>query len=242
MKVRLKKEECIKIKCADDMYSIMQRILLRENRIDRNREHVWTISLDTAGRILNVELVSMGSVNRVIIEPMEVLSIPLQKRAVRIIIVHNHPSGELDPSEADKDITDRMIQCGLIMHVPVLDHLIISETAYYSFADSGLLAELALSKKYVPPYKLVEQERKEVERKALEEGMERGIQEGIQKGIQEGIQQGITQGINQGIGRGTASAVKEIVLRMKDSNLSNQEIAAFTGVDASLVAQIIDNQ
>lgn len=167
MSIRLKKEEKIKITCADDMYYVMQRILLRENRINRNREHVWTICLDTAGRILNIELVSMGSVNRVVIEPMEVLSVPLQKRAVRLILVHNHPSGELEPSEADKDVTDRMIQCGLIMHIPVLDHLIITESAYYSFADSGLLAELAMSKKYVPPYKLVEMEKQEIENAAM---------------------------------------------------------------------------
>lgn len=73
----------------------------------------------------------------------------MQKRAVRVIIVHNHPSGELKPSEMDKDITDRLIQCGLILHVPVLDHLIISEKAWYSFADDGLLAELEASTKYV---------------------------------------------------------------------------------------------
>ncbi len=163
MNIRLKNEEQIKIGCSDDIYGIMQRILLRENKIDRNREHLWTISLDNANKILNIELVSIGSINKTIVEPMEVFSIPLQKRAVKVIVVHNHPSGELRPSAADKDITDRLIQCGLILNLPVLDHLIITENTYYSFADSGLLAELVESKKYVPDYKLKAEMKQEVE-------------------------------------------------------------------------------
>lgn len=163
MNIRLKRTDEIKILCSDDIYAIMQKILLRENKIDRNREQFWTLSLDTAHKVLNIELISMGSINKVIVEPMEVFSIPLQKRAVRVILVHNHPSGELNPSEQDKDITDRLIQCGLIMHVPVLDHLIISEKTYYSFADSGLLEELEASTRYVPPYKLKEALKKQVE-------------------------------------------------------------------------------
>jgi DNA repair protein RadC len=161
MNIRLKRNEKLKILCSDDLYTVMQKILLRETRIDRNREHLWTISLDNAHTILNIELVSMGSVNKLVIEPMEVFSVPLQKRAVTIVLVHNHPSGDLKPSEKDKDITDRLIQCGLIMHVPVLDHLIITKKKYFSFADSGLLKELEMSKKYVPEYKLREQYLKE---------------------------------------------------------------------------------
>ena len=78
MNIRLKKEEQIKVLCSDDLYDIMQRILKREGRIDRNREHLWTVSLDTAYRILNIELVSLGTVNKTLVEPMEVFSIPLQ--------------------------------------------------------------------------------------------------------------------------------------------------------------------
>jgi len=145
------------------MYPIMQKILLRENKIDRNREHLWTISLDTANKILNIELVSMGSIRKTIAEPMEVFSVPLQKRAVCIILVHNHPSGEIKPSDSDKTLTDQLIQCGLILHVPVLDHLIITEKSYFSFADSGLMEELLNSTKYVPTYKLKEALKKQVE-------------------------------------------------------------------------------
>lgn len=163
MNIRLKKQEQVKIMNADDLYTIMQRILLRENNIDRNREHFWTVSLDTAHKILNIELISLGSVNKVLVEPMEVFSVPLQKRAVAVVLVHNHPSGQLVPSATDKDITDRLIQCGLILHVPILDHVIISETNYYSFVETGLLQKLKQSKKHVPEYKLRELLTKEME-------------------------------------------------------------------------------
>ena len=163
MNIALKAADKKKKLTASDMYEIMQKILLRENRIDRNREHLWTISLDTADRLLNIELVSMGSINKTIIEPMEVFSVPLQKRAVKLVIVHNHPSGQIMPSAADKAVTDRLIQCGLILNVPVADHLIIAEKTYYSFLESGLLALLETSKAYVPDYKLKDQMRKAVE-------------------------------------------------------------------------------
>jgi DNA repair protein RadC len=170
MNIRLKKEEKVKILCSDDLYGIMQRVLVRESKIDRNREHLWTVSLDTAYRILNIELVSLGTINQTLVEPMEVYSVPLQKRAVRVILVHNHPSGELTPSESDKDVTDQLIQVGRIMHVPLMDHLIISEKDYYSFLDSGLLKELEQSLKYVPAYEIKRRYEKAAEEKGTEKG------------------------------------------------------------------------
>ena len=65
------------------------------------------------------------------------------------MLVHNHPSGNLQPSEEDKDITDRLIQSGRILHTEVLDHLIITEKTYLSFRDTGLMGELEKSLKYV---------------------------------------------------------------------------------------------
>ena len=163
MNISLKASEKKKMLNAADMYEVMQKILLRENRIDRNREHLWTISLDTANRLLAIELVSMGSVNKTIAEPMEVFSVPLQKRAVKVVLIHNHPSGQIKPSAADRDITDQLIQCGELLHVPVADHLIISEKSYYSFEENGLLTELQQSTKYVPNYILKARLKKEME-------------------------------------------------------------------------------
>ncbi len=161
MHVKLTEDQKIKIGSSADIYRVMQKILLRENEIDRDREHFWVISLNNAHKILNIELISIGTVNQTLVTPMEVISVPLQKRAVKLVLVHNHPSESLMPSEQDKDITDRLIQVGRIMNIPVLDHLIITEHSYYSFADAGLLATLAKSEKYVPRYELEERREKE---------------------------------------------------------------------------------
>jgi len=159
MDIKLTEAEKIKILNSDDIYSIMQRILLREDKIDQNREHFWVIGLETSNRILFIELISLGSINKALAEPMEVFSFALQKRAVSIVLCHNHPSGELKPSGPDKDVTDRLIQVGIIVDTHVIDHLIISDRSYLSFADIGLLEELKLSTKYVPPYILEERMR-----------------------------------------------------------------------------------
>ena len=161
MDIQLTETEKIKILNSDDIYGIMQKVLLREQKIDQNREHFWVIGLENNNRILFIELVSLGTVNQALVKPMEVFSLALQKRAVKIILCHNHPSGELKPSDADKDITDKLIQVGIIVNTPVLDHLIISTKSYLSFGDIGLFQELELSTKYVPPYKLAEKIRKE---------------------------------------------------------------------------------
>ena len=161
MNIKLTEAERIKILNSDDLYGIMQKILLREQKIDQNREHFWVIGLENNNRILFIELISLGTVNKTFAEPMEVFSFALQKRAVSIILCHNHPSGELKPSDEDKDITDRLIQVGIIVDLKVIDHLIISDKSYLSFKDIGLLEELEKSTKYVPPYVLAKRMKKE---------------------------------------------------------------------------------
>ncbi len=170
MKVKLTKEQKIKILNSRDIFSVMQQILLRENKIGRNKEHFWIVCLANNNRILLIELISLGTVNNTLVEPMEVFSFALQKRAVKLVLAHNHPSGELKPSMDDKDLTDRLLQNGIFLKVPIIDHIIVNETEYYSFADSGLIDKLLRSKKYVLPYKEEEERfRKEGEKnKAIE--------------------------------------------------------------------------
>jgi len=161
MDIKLTEAEKIKILTSDDIFGIMQKILLREQKIDQDREHFWIIGLANNLRLLFVELIGLGTVNKVLVDPMEVFSFALQKRAVKIMLCHNHSSGELKPSDADKDTTDRMIQVGRIVNTPVLDHLIISDKSYVSFGNMGLMEELAKSTKYVPAYELADRIRNE---------------------------------------------------------------------------------
>ena len=156
----------------------------------------------------------MGTVDKALVEPMEVYSVALQKRAVKILLVHNHPSGELKPSEADKDITNRLIQVGLIVNTPVLDHIIITTNSYMSFADTGLLEELKKSKKYVPMYKQIE----ELQQMAEELGRRKGIKDGMEKGIDE--------------------TKKQIAIAMKREGVPDEVIARFTGLSLEVIKKI----
>lgn len=172
MNVRISQAEKVKIMNSVDLYAVMQKILLRDRKIDRGKEHFWVIGLAADHRILYIELVGLGTMREVVVDPMEVFSIALQKRCAKVVLVHNHPSGELRPSRPDQDITDRMLQVGSFLGVPVIEHLVISEEGYYSFAHSGLLEELSFSKRYVLAYK--EQEELLVKAKSVgnEEGRE----------------------------------------------------------------------
>jgi len=165
MDISLTEAEKIRILNSDDLYGIMQRILLREQKIDRNRIHYWVVGLESNNRLLFIELISMGSVTQGIAEPVEVYSFALQKRAVKVIIVHNSPSGDLSATEADKDLTDQLIQAGRIVKLDLLDHLIISEKSYLSFEDTHLMAVLRVSTKWVPDYEMKERLRQEITKK-----------------------------------------------------------------------------
>lgn len=134
-------ENCY-IRSAVDVFAMLQPILLRTPFPHRNREHVWTISLDSTNKVLHIELVTMGSVNRAMVEPMEVFSTPLQKRAVKLIVVHNHPGGLLRPSAADRWMAGELNRLGRDLKVPVVDHVIITEDGYYSFAEQNQITEL----------------------------------------------------------------------------------------------------
>jgi DNA repair protein RadC len=148
MNVRLSSTQKIAVLNSADIFTIMRDILLRENKIRRNQEHFWVIGLNSASKILFIELVSLGATNRVEVKPAEVFRIAIYKSAIRMILVHNHPSGSIKISEADRDFTDRMIKSGNMLAVEVLDHLVITEHGYTSFVDIGVMDELRQSGRY----------------------------------------------------------------------------------------------
>ena len=158
---------------ADQVYNVMQQILLRENEISRNQEHFWIVGLDNANKILFIELVSLGAANRVQVKPREVFRVAIYKMAVKAILVHNHPSGELLPSEGDKDVTDRLLKSGDMLGIEVIDHLIISEENFYSFEDSGILKELQNN----GLYQLVEKEKESLRLWKIEVEKEKAVKE-----------------------------------------------------------------
>ena len=148
MNVRLSAAHKIKVLNSTDIFTVMQTILLRENKIRRSQEHFWVIGLNSGNKILFIELVSLGATNRVEIAPAEVFRMAIYKSAIKMILVHNHPSGNAMISEADRDFTDRMIKSGNMLAVEVLDHLVITEESYTSFVDLGIMDELKQRGRY----------------------------------------------------------------------------------------------
>lgn len=112
-------------------------------------------------------------------------------------MIHNHPSGNLHPSEADIDLTNRLYQVGKLMHTEVLDHLIISPYSYFSFQDNGIMNQFYLSSKYyLPSFELEKRYQKHVD--AIEKQVEKQKNEVAKQMKQEGIQIGEEKGIKKG--------------------------------------------
>jgi DNA repair protein RadC len=150
MNVKLRSDEKTRVLNGVDLYEVMQKILKRSSKIDQKKEHFWVVGLDVTQEILFIELVGLGNSNSVSADPKHIFGLALKKHAHLIVLVHNHPSGNLRPSEADESLTNRMIFVGRFMNIPVWDHLIITEKSYYSFLDSGLLFKLESDTENVP--------------------------------------------------------------------------------------------
>jgi len=106
---------------------------------DLPHEEFWVLLLNRNNLVIDKMLVSQGGLSGTVIDVRIILKMALDKLACSIILCHNHPSGNLIPSEADKDITKKIREAGKHMDIPVLDHLIIGNDSYFSFADEGLI-------------------------------------------------------------------------------------------------------
>jgi DNA repair protein RadC len=106
---------------------------------DRQQEHFIRVSLNGAHEVLSIEVVSIGLVNKTIVHPREVYATPLKERATAIIVAHNHPSRNLQPSREDRDVTIRLKESGKLLGIELLDHIIFSDEGYHSFLESDEL-------------------------------------------------------------------------------------------------------
>ena len=135
------------------LFELAQRHIKQESRVDgaepavalvpelktAAQEHLVVLSLDGANRLIAKRLVTIGTLNASLVHPREVYSDPLKDRAASIIVVHNHPSGTLEPSNADMQVTQRLKDAGKLLGINLLDHIIITKTGYYSFKDHDTL-------------------------------------------------------------------------------------------------------
>jgi DNA repair protein RadC len=106
---------------------------------DRDREYGLVITLDIKLQVNSISVVSIGSIGQAIVHPREVFKTAILHNAASIIFSHNHPSGNLEPSPEDRKITERLVEAGKILGIELLDHIIVSESSYYSFKDKGIL-------------------------------------------------------------------------------------------------------
>ena len=103
------------------------------------KEHFLALHLDSKNRIICLDKVSSGSLNASIVHPREVFKTALLSSAAAVLFIHNHPSGNPDPSREDIELTTRLKQAGELLGIRVLDHIIIGEDRYVSLADRGLI-------------------------------------------------------------------------------------------------------
>ncbi|MBB6002470.1 RadC family protein [Arcicella rosea] len=123
-----------RIKCSEDAYEV-----LKPHLSDLSHEEFWIILLNRANDVIKCEKVSSGGVSGTIADPKMIFKIALEHLASGIILAHNHPSGNLNPSQADKDLTQKLKAAGNSLDISVLDHLIFTDKKYYSFADEGVM-------------------------------------------------------------------------------------------------------
>ena len=105
----------------------------------KSQEHFLTITLDGASHIINTRTVFIGTLNQSLVHPREVFADAIADRAAGIIIAHNHPSGTLEASRADIQITQRLKEVSKLVGIELLDHVILAKEGWYSFSDEGLL-------------------------------------------------------------------------------------------------------
>jgi DNA repair protein RadC len=123
-----------KITNSREAYQILKSVMG-----DRPYEEFWIILLNKANKVLNKYSISEGGISGTTVDPRKIYKIALDHHASSIILGHNHPSGNLTPSENDTRITGKIAEAGRLLDIAVLDHIILGENDFYSFSDSGKL-------------------------------------------------------------------------------------------------------
>lgn len=122
------------IKCSRDVADIFQPLLA-----DLCHEEFWILFLNRSNKVIDRMKLSHGGISGTVTDVRLVMKKAIEYLASGIIVCHNHPSGNLNPSESDTKITQKIKEAGNLMDIQLLDHLIITDKEYYSFADNGIL-------------------------------------------------------------------------------------------------------
>jgi DNA repair protein RadC len=129
-----RKSAPIYISCPSDSYLALKRFY------HKRQEHFLIFTLNGSHGVIALRIISIGLVNRTIVHPREIFIHAIKDNAVAIILAHNHPSGNTDPSPEDKEITNRLIKAADILGIRILDHIIFCKTGFYSFKEHGAIS------------------------------------------------------------------------------------------------------
>lgn len=120
--------------------AVSEDIIARLNFIRKKKQEYFVcFSLDSSGRMITRRVVTIGLLDMALAHPREVFAGPLKDRAASIIVAHNHPSGDTIPSEEDIKTTQQLIAAGVLLGIPLQDHIIIATREYYSFKQHSLI-------------------------------------------------------------------------------------------------------
>lgn len=123
-----------KISSSKSVFEIMQPLIG-----ELPHEEFWVVFLNNSNKVIHKEQLSKGGITGTVVDSRLIFKTALQHHATSLILTHNHPSGKLQPSEADISITKKIKLAGQQLDIPILDHIIISENGFYSFGDNGIL-------------------------------------------------------------------------------------------------------
>lgn len=122
------------IKASKDIYEEIGPLLR-----DLNHEEFWVLALNRRLRVVASKRISTGGISETIVDVRLILKFGIENNASNLVLAHNHPSGNLNPSESDLRLTSDIRQAAKFMNMPLIDHVIVADTGYFSFADAGKL-------------------------------------------------------------------------------------------------------
>ena len=123
-----------KISGSKDIAAIFQPLLG-----DNPHEEFWILLLNRSNKVIDKKQISSGGVSGTVVDPKMLFRIAIQLLASSMVLCHNHPSGNIKPSEADIKLTKQLREAGKFLEIPILDHIIITDSGFFSFADEGMI-------------------------------------------------------------------------------------------------------
>lgn len=129
------RRKSIKVSSSQQVYEYMKAYLM-----DLEHEEFYVVLLNRANEILRCKQISIGGMSGTVADGKIIFKSAMEINAHALILVHNHPSGQLKPSDADRSLTKKMVEFGKYIDLPILDHLIFTDFGYFSFADSGMIS------------------------------------------------------------------------------------------------------